>query len=432
MATTGGTSIALEASGEPDNRMDRDRLTEEEIDHLQLMQAAVLCEKYQIDSSHCTTLAEIRNLLKDDLRRKGPLQPQATEREDTAEVIYRLEVRSDFHKMSYAETNTSDEISESLDEHLKKQDAMKNELIKMYELANSLFDSEIVLEGVQEMVTETKVDYPDRIKANYGKLMSEDCPIIITGETSAGKSTLINVLIGAEILPYSVLHKTTAICCLHHSTTKRLVYDKSGHKREHILTRNFLAKDLSEKLDEMMEDTTINLIDIYWPIPLLENQEKVTLVDTPGLGDNEEMAKILLGYLPNAVGFVYVVNSANAGGIEENKILRILRQQITLEGNGENVFDISSAIFVCNKWDQVPPKEDKKVMKYIQNKLKECMTSANKTMDMEKQVLRFSGSQAISKMRGIDASTEDFAVLSKSIKDLVSTSLERKYIQLYR
>lgn len=98
------------------------------------------------------------------------------------------------------------------------------------------------------------------------------CSLTFSGETSAGKSTLINLLIGEEILPYSVLHKTTAICCLHHSATKRLVYDESGHRIEHHLDKSFLAKALSKMLDEIMENTTIKLIDIYWPIVLLENQ----------------------------------------------------------------------------------------------------------------------------------------------------------------
>ena len=58
---------------------------------------------------------------------------------------------------------------------------MKNYLMDMYEVANSLFDSEAVLEGVKEIITETKSNYPDRLKANHGKLVSEDCPIVITG-----------------------------------------------------------------------------------------------------------------------------------------------------------------------------------------------------------------------------------------------------------
>lgn len=75
------------------------------------------------------------------------------------------------------------------------------------------------------------------------------------------------------------------------------------------------------------------------------------------------------------------------------KILRILAKQISLEKEGETVFDIASTIFVCNKWDQVPNKEDEQVMKFIQNKLEECMKLANKTINMDKQVLRFSAAQ---------------------------------------
>ena len=95
---------------------------------------------------------------------------------------------------------------------------------------------------------------------------------VIAGETSAGKSTLINLLIGDELLPYSVLHKTAAICCLRHSEEKRLVYEVSGALHEDHFENNIATEVVNDKIDKLMEDPDVKLINIYWPIPILKKQ----------------------------------------------------------------------------------------------------------------------------------------------------------------
>ena len=52
-------------------------------------------------------------------------------------------------------------------------------------------------------------------------------------------------------------------------------------------------------------------------------QDRVTIVDTPGIGEgdeNHEMTKRLMNYLPNAVAFIYVINSSNAGGLQNDRV----------------------------------------------------------------------------------------------------------------
>ena len=38
------------------------------------------------------------------------------------------------------------------------------------------------------------------------------CSFVFTGETSSGKSRLVNLILGEEILPYSILSSTSTIC----------------------------------------------------------------------------------------------------------------------------------------------------------------------------------------------------------------------------
>ncbi|KAK3108483.1 hypothetical protein FSP39_008913 [Pinctada imbricata] len=129
-------------------------------------------------------------------------------------------------------------------------------------------------------------------------------------------------------------------------------------------------------------------------------RHKTMIVDTPGIGESTQMTDKLLQYLPKAVAFIYVINSANAGGVQSDRVsihtdkllqylpkavefiyvinsanaggvqsdrlLRIFERQKKWEQDGMmQEFDPSCTIFVCNKWDQVPLEEEKRERRRI-------------------------------------------------------------------
>jgi receptor-interacting serine/threonine-protein kinase 5 len=44
------------------------------------------------------------------------------------------------------------------------------------------------------------------------------------------------------------------------------------------------------------------------------------IVDTPGVGDCEELYAMLKEYLPYAVAFVFVVDPTRGGGMQEDRV----------------------------------------------------------------------------------------------------------------
>jgi len=44
------------------------------------------------------------------------------------------------------------------------------------------------------------------------------------------------------------------------------------------------------------------------------------IVDSPGVGESDVMSEFVLNYLPRAFCFMYVINSVNAGGIQEDRV----------------------------------------------------------------------------------------------------------------
>ena len=48
------------------------------------------------------------------------------------------------------------------------------------------------------------------------------------------------------------------------------------------------------------------------------------IVDSPGVGESDIMDEIVLNYLPNAFAFIYVMNSSNAGGVQTDRVSKLL------------------------------------------------------------------------------------------------------------
>lgn len=46
----------------------------------------------------------------------------------------------------------------------------------------------------------------------------------------------------------------------------------------------------------------------------------MALVDTPGIGGSEDSTQRLIEYLPNALAFVFVINVASAGGMQNDRV----------------------------------------------------------------------------------------------------------------
>jgi dimethylaniline monooxygenase (N-oxide forming) len=49
-------------------------------------------------------------------------------------------------------------------------------------------------------------------------------------------------------------------------------------------------------------------------------QSHTLIIDTPGIGSSPELTSRLLDYLPNALAFIYVINSSNAGGLQGDRV----------------------------------------------------------------------------------------------------------------
>ena len=99
--------------------------------------------------------------------------------------------------------------------------------------------------------------------------------IFFSGETTAGKSSLLNLLLGSDCLPHSLLTCTTTICRLRNKDEKKIIItDKANVTTELDLPQDVDAACMKSMLKKYVSSGVgydqYNYVDIHWPIPILK------------------------------------------------------------------------------------------------------------------------------------------------------------------
>ena len=94
---------------------------------------------------------------------------------------------------------------------------------------------------------------------------------MIPGETGAGKSSLLNLIMGEHVLPRQILSSTSTICQIFNSEEKKAVVIDENDEELHLddvketTLSEFVSVDRSGKNTKRYKR-----VDIYWPLPMLK------------------------------------------------------------------------------------------------------------------------------------------------------------------
>ncbi|XP_028400624.1 uncharacterized protein LOC114523790 [Dendronephthya gigantea] len=274
------------------------------------------------------------------------------------------------------------------------------------------------------------------------RLTNTEYNVLIAGESSAGKSSLVNLILGEELLPHHVLNTTSTICEVKYGEKRELIahlkYDEQSGKRrvpkiQELKTKEEGGKNYCDQIapfvqvqsDEREKGSRYTRVEIFWPQELL--QEGVVIIDSPGLGESDDMDEVLMKYLPNALAFIYVLDTSRAGGVQQDikeKLKTILKKVKSSDAGVETLQHLAEcSLFICNKWDQVEEDERSETKKHVVAKLRECWEDSN----LNHQMVYMSIKDAI-KAQEYGGLTEEFSDLLKKIETLV---LRARNISLY-
>jgi GTPase Era involved in 16S rRNA processing len=186
------------------------------------------------------------------------------------------------------------------------------------------------------------------------KLESERFHLVVLGEFNHGKSTFVNAMLGADILPVGITPTTASINHVVYAAqpTARVVLTSGeskplepGQIKEWVTVAGGHAAEVS-------------YVEVGFPSELLQNN--VVLVDTPGVNDlNEQRAEVTYGYVPRADAVVFLLDAGQALKDSETEFLR------------SRVFEAARdrLIFVLGKMDMLSADEKPAVIDYVKKGL---------------------------------------------------------------
>lgn len=187
------------------------------------------------------------------------------------------------------------------------------------------------------------------------KLDKNELNLTVLGEFNRGKSTFVNSLIGANILPSGLTPTTSSINILKYSTNSYLkAFYKNKSEKEFLLEKNTF---------DSLDYENINYLEIGSNSDFLKN---IIIVDTPGVNDiNEQKLEVTYNYIPNSDAVIFLLDAEQ---ILSKSEFNFLQSKILTA-------DIDKIIFVINKIDNLELTPDslnnpiEEVIEYTKNKL---------------------------------------------------------------
>ena len=182
----------------------------------------------------------------------------------------------------------------------------------------------------------------------YKNLENGDFSIVVVGEFSAGKSTLLNALMGRRILPSFSNETTATVNFLRHAEKAqsgeagRVYYNDGSQEVIKEATLDTIMKFVSTKGDDVANK--VDHLDLYLNSDFL--RDGVTLVDSPGLnGIADGHREITEAQILKSNASIFLFNSDHPGSKTDFEFLYELQNKV------------KTIIFVLNKIDEIKPDE---------------------------------------------------------------------------
>ena len=186
------------------------------------------------------------------------------------------------------------------------------------------------------------------------KLENDRFHLVVVGEFNHGKTTFVNALLGASVLPTGVTPTTAVIHHLIHAETPRarVVYERERNEQLSFDEVRRFAAGADRAGDPVRH------LEIGYPAEILA--ERVVLVDTPGVNDlSLTRAEITYEYIPRSDALLFVLDAGQPLKESERQFL-----EHQLIGRSRN-----KIVFVVAKADLWSDAEREEALEYIRARL---------------------------------------------------------------
>jgi ribosome biogenesis GTPase A len=186
------------------------------------------------------------------------------------------------------------------------------------------------------------------------KLASNQLHLAVLGQMKRGKSSFINALLGAEVLPTGVLPVTATITEIKYGTTPCATILLTTGQQENVGIGT-LADYITEA-GNPGNKRQVASVEITYPSPFLESG--MVLIDTPGIGSTHaHNTRTTEAYLERVDAGIVVFSVDPPITEVESQFLREIKE------------DIPKLFFILNKTDLVSPNEASHILRFLQEEL---------------------------------------------------------------
>ncbi len=224
----------------------------------------------------------------------------------------------------------------SLTQREAKETSDKEELIK--ELFNK------IINGPFEELRD------DEIKNSFEQALGSDFEVCVVATMSAGKSTLINAMLGSKLMPSKQEACTAIITRIKDVDGEKNKWSASVYNSNSEIIEEH--RDLTyEKMAELNENDSVSCIDVTGDIPFVEAEDvSLVLTDTPGPNnsrdpEHKKKQREFLGKTSKSL-VLYIMEST-FGSDDDNALLSDVAESMAVGGKQSK----DRFLFVVNKMD---------------------------------------------------------------------------------
>lgn len=198
------------------------------------------------------------------------------------------------------------------------------------------------------------------------RLAEDTFSVAIVGEFKRGKSTLINALLEKDVLPTDVVPTTATINRVAYSVTPfvRIEYNDGKTEDIEIDKLNDYVTKLTPESEQVAQ--TVKIATVYYPVNYCKNG--VTIIDTPGLNDDEAMTNVTLSVLPQIDAAIMVMMAGSPFSQYECDFLE----------NKVITSDLGRVLFVVTGIDLYDEDDAQKILDVIKKRITESVLSKAK------------------------------------------------------
>lgn len=200
-------------------------------------------------------------------------------------------------------------------------------------------------------------------KKSIEEAFNRDFDVYVVATMSSGKSTLINAMLGRDLLPAANEATTATIARITDNDSMRDCFSAKRYDRDSLLVGQESDVDL-ECLVEWNKLPDTQLIDIEGDIVAIKERKDVRLVitDTPGPNNSQdpEHRRTTMGYIQDSKRnplILYVLNATQLGTNDDQHLLGLVAENMRKGGKQSK----DRFIFVVNKMDVFDPESGEDV-----------------------------------------------------------------------